>query len=412
MFPETDPTRQGQIVIALREAEIAAGTLTTFKAALESWKPQNDAGRQARFHFLVRNKSSVARDDLIKEMNAAIQQHDEQHVVDITKIVWSVFSGGNPLWRNPRFAAGLPGSPFSSPTTLTPRPRVRAVEAREIVQDYLPILKQALLSTAGAQITPLVLEIIYWTELPGSELDAALVKTVPEITNDNNTFLTVLTVVSKLSDDGRLFREVVEYLKRNEGYLTQMSSQLGGRRNEMANTINSLIQYGRKNSNTLRSDGQLAEKLVSLIMSYRGSSDGFAPAQLATYIATGNIFQGGRTVSLTDDRNRREIEQIQVDDKPMTRVPFTKTEVNMGDGTIIKLSNLAVDGQDPRDVNLGVEIVAELGDKTEILSFNGPEQFSLVFQEQKHVVDFGKVKVAFGLEMISQKLTLMMAIQN
>ena len=105
---------------------------------------------------------------------------------------------------------------------------------------------------------------------------------------------------------------------------------------------------------------------------------------------------------------------IQDNDSDWTEVPFKAKEIDLGSGLAVKITKMRVDGSDKADVNLGIELDVEIaGNTRRTIRFVGSERFSVIFQPERHVIESNKeasrVKVAFALEMISQRVSVMVS---
>lgn len=66
-----------------------------------------------------------------------------------------------------------------------------------------------------------------------------------------------------------------------------------------------------------------------------------------------------------------------------------------------------MDGSDDDDERLGVQIIIDVDGQSHTLSFEGSERLLLQSQKPKHVVETNKGSLRFGIEIKSQRLTLM-----
>jgi len=113
---------------------------------------------------------------------------------------------------------------------------------------------------------------------------------------------------------------------------------------------------------------------------------------------------------LSNNSNRQRIAEIQDKDLKLTEVEIdTKNQTNLGNGVLVRVLKLFVDGQDIDDEILTVEIAIQIGDGApRTLKFSGSERFTIQSREGDHIVEFGKQKVRFGLEMRNQQIAVMM----
>jgi hypothetical protein len=120
------------------------------------------------------------------------------------------------------------------------------------------------------------------------------------------------------------------------------------------------------------------------------------------------LFSNGLRVPLTNSKNKQQRSENQENDKDFTRVDFDEQKIDLGKGEIVKVESLMVDGSDPRDQRLGVQVVLDIGGQSYTLTFSGNERFLLQSKSPEHVIKIETHTLRFGIEIQSQRLALLL----
>jgi hypothetical protein len=395
-FPTLDSTRQSRIVSVLgdRPRELPSNLIPPLKSILEGWKPdaQDVGARLARYQILVRYRSDVAKSEIQEQIKAAIASQDYDRVTDLVRVIWQVFSGGNP-----------PSTNFDEPFFA----RRRVTDGPQIISDYLPVIRAALDTSAANRVLPMIMELRYLSAARNPEFDLLLAKTLAAAQGDPRTMMALIFSIRGSPEEGhQLYKPSIDFIRRSLDSLTGLPARVRG---EIPSI---LISYAANNSLMLKSNDKLVEDTIDLLSKggLETTKDGIEQQQFTNYLRTGNIFVNASKILLTNERTLQTISTIQNDDTAMTSVEIEKRETSLGEGVTVKIQRMSVDGADPRDERLGVEIAVDVEGNPQILNFVGSERFLLQSLPQSHIVEAKGQKVRFAIEIISQQIALMMGL--
>jgi hypothetical protein len=278
-----------------------------------------------------------------------------------------------------------------------PRPRVRDAEAA--ASDYTTTFRLALESPAARSVLKMILEVIYYSNAKMGDIEYLLAKALSGSQSNHEIVNSVIPVISRLGDDSQLYTAVVKIFDLN---IEKLNSP------QYPSIMGDLLAYSTRNLPTLKSDENLRTTVAGILLSLLGESSGIDREMLSSYLISGNLFSHGVKIPLTSERNKEQIALIQRTDKNFTPVDIDdRLKIDLGEGEVIKIQKLLVDGSDPTDQRLGVQIIIEVEGQPHTLSFNGSERLLLQSQKPNHVVEVGRRSLRFGIEIKSQQLTLM-----
>jgi len=404
-FPNVDPSRQNSIVTTLVNFEIPESDIAAFKTTLEGWRPANDnaVAQSARYQLLIQHRSNIAKDEIQEKMKIAVQDSDSRQIETLIKYFWQVFhvSSGN----GPAFGLST-GDMAESINELARqrllrqrvrivRPRVRDIEAS--ASDYQPTFRLALESPAARSVLKMILEIMEYAKLP--DIESPLAKVLLVSKNDSEIVSSVVPVIPRLTDNSEAYKAVMTILSLNSDKLKS---------SEYESLPDDVLAYSSRNLATLKSEEDLRTTVAGVLLPLLGDPGDIDKKMLANYLITGNLFPGGVTLSLMNEKNKEEISSIQLKDKPFTPIHIADNlKLNFGEGEVVRIQKVLVDGSDDDDERLGVQIIIDVDGQSHTLSFEGSERLLLQSQKPKHVVETNKGSLRFGIEIKSQRLTLM-----
>ena len=404
-FPNVDPSRQNSIVTTLVNFEIPESDIAAFKTTLEGWRPANDnaVAQSARYQLLIQHRSNIAKDEIQEKMKIAVQDSDSRQIETLIKYIWQVFhvSSGN----GPAFGLST-GDMAESINELARqrllrqrvrivRPRVRDIEAS--ASDYQPTFRLALESPAARSVLKMILEIMEYAKLP--DIESPLAKVLLVSKNDSEIVSSVVPVIPRLTDNSEAYKAVMTILSLNSDKLKS---------SEYESLPDDVLAYSSRNLATLKSEEDLRTTVAGVLLPLLGDPGDIDKKMLANYLITGNLFPGGVTLSLMNEKNKEEISSIQLKDKPFTPIHIADNlKLNFGEGEVVRIQKVLVDGSDDDDERLGVQIIIDVDGQSHTLSFEGSERLLLQSQKPKHVVETNKGSLRFGIEIKSQRLTLM-----
>lgn len=399
-FPSADASRKSRIAAVLADNDIPQNLIPGLKIAAETWAPQDEAAEITRFQLLIRHRSEQGRTEILERMKRALQQNDYDTVVRLIQYPYQLFSAGSDSVRSPGLAAS------DTPDFIrrnSPRRRGPA-DGRSIILDYIPIFRLAIDSPAASRVLPMILEMATVANVHDSTLAVLIADGLARSEGGAVLANAVLKSIVEFDEEPRLFQNAIAYLRSNYSKLDRDF----GRLDRTGSNRNRFVLYTVKNMASLRSDNQLVDATVDLISKLDSSVDEYDREILATYLQTGNAFRDGRKLILSSQKNRQQISRIQINDMSWTPVEIEKNETPLGGGVIVRVQKLSIDGSDPFDEKLGVEIALDVNGEMISLRFIGNERFFIQSRMPEDVIQIGDRSVRFALEILSQELSLMM----
>jgi hypothetical protein len=243
----------------------------------------------------------------------------------------------------------------------------------------------------------MILEIMEYAKLP--DIESPLAKVLLVSKNDSEIVSSVVPVIPRLTDNSEAYKAVMTILSLNSDKLKS---------SEYESLPDDVLAYSSRNLATLKSEEDLRTTVAGVLLPLLGDPGDIDKKMLANYLITGNLFPGGVTLSLMNEKNKEEISSIQLKDKPFTPIHIADNlKLNFGEGEVVRIQKVLVDGSDDDDERLGVQIIIDVDGQSHTLSFEGSERLLLQSQKPKHVVETNKGSLRFGIEIKSQRLTLM-----